>query len=595
MLLRGGLATAAGVGALAALSEQQAAAATAGVVGVYNPFDYGAVGDGSHDDTSAIQAALTAAGGDGGQIVLIPGGYSYKLTRTLHVYNGTTVVAYGAHLFWGATAAGSMMNDEGDIASPANYSGYTNHWDVSISGGTWDGKGVASQGFTINHGRNYVIRDVTVRNLTTYHAIDIQGMQHVRIENCRFEGYTKGSNTAIRGAIQIDTGDETGDANPCDDITIRNCYAGTSDESGGWGGLVDCHSVGSTPHSRIRVLDNVAEDVLDIAIRACSWTESIIEGNVVTDAGGHGIYAGLGETTSGSRLLIRNNIIKNPGAGGIRVDPYTHLVPPAAPVSTGSWSYVDIEGNQVYGSSSNGIYLASCLVGSICDNEVIKVQTPANYCIQAGEITAGSAFGVQSLTVKNNRMYSTVTAAVRLSGTYACQVTGNKIMGTTFTHAFSCGDAQRTIISQNDCTSSVPGDTGSGLTTSTWLTVTANCTLALAAPRGRAVPFDAYTAAPASCGDNFLDGVAPAVPMVTTAGTVVITPSAPSTPTKATVTFPDGLFTTAPIVVATAQTTLPGNEVTGVGIGSRSATSVDIWLTRTTTTQTAIAWQATGS
>lgn len=595
MLLRGGLATAAGVGALTVLSEQQAAAASAGVVGIYNPFDYGAVGDGSHDDTSAVQAALTAARGDGGQIVLIPGGYTYKLTRTLHVYNGTTVVAYGAHLFWGATAGGSLMNDEGDIASPPNYSGYTNHRDVSISGGTWDGKGVATQGFTINHGRNYVIRDVILRNLTTYHAIDIQGMQHVRIENCRFEGYTQGGSTFLRGAIQIDTGDETGDANPCADITIRNCYAGASDESGGWGGLVDCHTVGSQPHHQIRVLDNVAEGVLDMAIRACSWTESIIEGNVITDAGGHGIYAGLGESTSGSRLVIRDNIIKNPGAGGIRVDPYTHLSPPHPAVSTGSWSYVDIEGNQVYGSSSNGIYVASCLVGSISDNEIIKVQTPGNHCIQAGEITAGSAFGVQSLTVKDNRMYSTVTAAVRLSGAYGCQVTGNKIMGTTFTHAFSCGDAQRTVISQNDCTSSVPGDTGSGLTTSTWLTVTAASTLALAAPRGRAVPFDAYTAAPASCGDNFLDGVAPAVPAVTTAGTVQITPSAPSTPTVATVTFPAGLFTTAPVVVATAETTLPGNQITGVGIGTRSATSVDIWLTSTSTTQTTVAWQATGS
>jgi hypothetical protein len=48
---------------------------------VFNVMDYGALGDNSHDDTTAIQAAITAAAGTGvnGGIVYLPGG-NYRMT-----------------------------------------------------------------------------------------------------------------------------------------------------------------------------------------------------------------------------------------------------------------------------------------------------------------------------------------------------------------------------------------------------------------------------------------------------------------------------------------------------------------------------------
>lgn len=48
---------------------------------------WGATGNGTSDDTAAIQSALTAAGGNGGGIVYLPGG-QYHLTNTLDVPGG---------------------------------------------------------------------------------------------------------------------------------------------------------------------------------------------------------------------------------------------------------------------------------------------------------------------------------------------------------------------------------------------------------------------------------------------------------------------------------------------------------------------------
>ncbi len=55
---------------------------TTGVPDVFNVKDYGATGDGSHDDTAGIQGAITAAQAAGGGTVYLPSG-TYKTTATL--------------------------------------------------------------------------------------------------------------------------------------------------------------------------------------------------------------------------------------------------------------------------------------------------------------------------------------------------------------------------------------------------------------------------------------------------------------------------------------------------------------------------------
>src|ERR1035437_9953756 len=66
------------------------------------PQQFGAVGDGSHDDTAAIQAAINSL--TRGGIVYFPIG-TYKITATLTiVVDGITIVGAGG---WGAGATGT--------------------------------------------------------------------------------------------------------------------------------------------------------------------------------------------------------------------------------------------------------------------------------------------------------------------------------------------------------------------------------------------------------------------------------------------------------------------------------------------------------
>jgi hypothetical protein len=73
--------------------EQVVVGTADGGDGVYNVRAFGAKGDGTTDDTTAIQAAMTAGAG---ATVLFPPGDIYRITDAVSVSTGTTVVGYGA-------------------------------------------------------------------------------------------------------------------------------------------------------------------------------------------------------------------------------------------------------------------------------------------------------------------------------------------------------------------------------------------------------------------------------------------------------------------------------------------------------------------
>jgi len=80
--------------------------------GMYNVRDYGAVGDGSHDDTSSIQAAINACQAANGGIVYIPTGNYLISTPLLITQPHVTLLGVGLGL------GGSPYNPVGGLKGP---------------------------------------------------------------------------------------------------------------------------------------------------------------------------------------------------------------------------------------------------------------------------------------------------------------------------------------------------------------------------------------------------------------------------------------------------------------------------------------------
>lgn len=138
----------AGGGLLAASTLASAAHARTGERGVIDVRDFGAKGDGTADDTRAIQDAIDHALKTGAVAVLMPAGH-YRTTDTLHLGYGdrfTTLALIGEGASYAAATAGTVIRPE-QIDRPA----------VNIQGG----RASVVRGICVM-GRNFDYVDVKV-------------------------------------------------------------------------------------------------------------------------------------------------------------------------------------------------------------------------------------------------------------------------------------------------------------------------------------------------------------------------------------------------------------------------------------------------
>jgi len=104
--------------------------ATAGGVyvgtGVINVKNYGATGDGVTDDTTAIQAALTAVGSSGGTLFFPTGSYKVTSELSMTIAESVHIVGYNAKLvFSGLSADEYALTLQGSYGSATSITGLT--------------------------------------------------------------------------------------------------------------------------------------------------------------------------------------------------------------------------------------------------------------------------------------------------------------------------------------------------------------------------------------------------------------------------------------------------------------------------------------
>lgn len=272
-------------------ADTVSASPTTTTVPIYNVKDYGAVGNGTTDDTTAIQNALNDARTGSYSHVIVPRG-TYKTTTALRLFGNTRLTLEKGATILRCHDSSILINGLNNV----NFSGYDGNGNIIIEGGVWDCNVVQfpdpGNCFALARGRNIVIRDLEVRDVPNCHAIDMNGCEDVLVDNCRFLGYVDPQtdpSSNLREAIQISPHLQAGfpyfgvfDGTPCRNVMVSNCYFGASGTTGtqAWPTGVGNHSsVHNLYCSDIKVYGNTFDGMTYGGVRSLKFSDMIVMNN----------------------------------------------------------------------------------------------------------------------------------------------------------------------------------------------------------------------------------------------------------------------------------------------------------------------------
>ncbi|MEU3599351.1 right-handed parallel beta-helix repeat-containing protein [Streptomyces sp. NPDC006798] len=406
--------------------------------GVFNVRDYGAIGNGTTNDTAAIQAALNAARTAGGGTVVIPLG-TYAVNGFLVVFSNTRISAYGATIRSVATDMGILRN----FLPTDSYPLYSGNSGIVVEGGIWDGN-AADQGqgtvtgatnvMAFIHARDITIRDAVIRNISGAHGVEFNAIDSGRILNSRFEGFKDNTTAQDRGfseAVQLDIARSGSSSLPpndwttCRNILIQGCWFGRSDRLGAAGRAIGGHTAetGRT-YDNIQVIGCRIEGALQEGIQGFNWRYSVIADNVISGTGGTGILMAVTnpQVVDVSSVVIKGNVVTNagprPGTSGIRVEGnHLNRIPG-----------VVIADNVVRDILGNGIQAEDCPEASISGNKVEATDSTGIYAVNS-----------EGASVTGNVTSRTKSNGINIGGSIGATVSGNTIRTTTTNHGVYVG------------------------------------------------------------------------------------------------------------------------------------------------------------
>lgn len=276
-----------------------------------NLMDFGAAGDGSADDHTALQAAIDAAAeGQGNGVIHIPAG-TYRMDDFVILKSNITI-----QMDDNATIVNNICFSSGPsmifLTGPFTRGAAKQMWEgvenVTIIGGTIDmngelneaGDGMknkpdgsGSSAFALGYSRNVRIENVTFLDNYAGHAMQICACDGVVIKDCVFKGQSFPNTLTSKQMdnkelVQIEpstvkgfpyAANNTGEASR--NITIENCYFGASEVSGEPSVAIGTHNqvlMGKKCHN-IQIRNNVFDNMRYAGVRFCGYEDVTIQGN----------------------------------------------------------------------------------------------------------------------------------------------------------------------------------------------------------------------------------------------------------------------------------------------------------------------------
>ena len=398
--------------------------------------DFGATGDGSTDDTAAIQAALNECAIAGGGEVWIPNG-TYIVTTLqikapgnlwIHLSNGAVIKRKAS------ASAQYLITNFNATDAPTAYSG---PGQLMISGGTLDGNAAnnATSGILLGlaHASGVVVRDMIFQNVTDWNAVVLGGCNNTVIETSIFRGFRLVSGStdspAVKIATTLDSSEVPGlaaasyDSTPCVGVVVNKCASAGYGTYGAFGAIVSSvknFSSATLVHSGIRVNECTVYNSSGFGIRGLGWTNSHISRNVFRDCNGMVLLEVPASRPVGSNVdgtnIIADNIGTNVGTVNAAGGPQPAAISLAGRFGAGAnpasepIANVHVTGNQIinWANVTSAIYVLNGREVSVSDNTIVN---GTNVAASAG-ITVHNSFYTK---IVGNRVKSTQGAGIYLT------------------------------------------------------------------------------------------------------------------------------------------------------------------------------------
>lgn len=389
---------------------------------------YGAVGDGTTDDTTAVQAALTAS--TSSTTIVLPAGKTFLV--------GPITIASGRLL-----SDGGVLKLKASTESNANLLTVTGN-NVTLDGLVIDGNSAGQTNAIIG------IRAVSVSGLT--------------IKNCRITDMTK-------DAIRI--------SGACDDLTIRDNHvsglamtaAGISVLASGSRMSVSRNRVSVTTgqavliHSEtapliygLDVIGNIIDSAGQIPLEVFDAETVVISGNAII-AGNRGISLARVDNVSITGNTVKNQttyaVELSSACDGVTISGNT-VLNCARFIEASSVTALSVTGNVAIGTGLSGTVASSAYLRiNTGSNIVIANNVIADWAYLTNGIRIGVGSAPVGVSIVNNR-FLVNNANTSLTALNVAQATNVTVQGNQayLTRAFVAGDANARIMSvtQGSCT-----------------------------------------------------------------------------------------------------------------------------------------------
>ncbi len=207
---------------------------------------------------------------------------NYDLTGTLKIYSNTTLSLKGVTL--NAKRDSNVIIVGEPTAENKGAKGYY-YKNITISGGTLNGKKRSGTMLKIGHASNIKITNMTFKNAKNAHIMEVAGVKKLTVENCRFlnQTLTKNQSSPCYEAIQLDVlvsthmlGYRSEDLTN-KNITITDCIFKNVPR-----GVGSHTSIINNPMTGISITDCTFTNIASAAIQGMGWENVKITGNTVS-------------------------------------------------------------------------------------------------------------------------------------------------------------------------------------------------------------------------------------------------------------------------------------------------------------------------